>query len=140
MFDIRFIDEPNPEDESLALGELVLGASTERFQSELTYWSRSAYEQSWSAALQHFATNRDRTVLITSYNGPQAAHHFAWNLWRLGDYVIFQERLYLVGEVAPELDSTEPWNSSPERSTFSEDGQRVSEWRVPLSDVLARTG
>ena len=138
MFDIRFLHEPNSADASTALGQIVLSDHTERFRSELTHWSRTAYERSWDQALRHFAVGADRTVLVTCYNGPDAGHHFAWVLWRIGDYAVFQEQLYLVGDMDPELDPERPWNSAPERKTFSEEGFRIAEWRLPLAEVMAR--
>jgi hypothetical protein len=138
MFDIRFLDGPGPADASSARGQITLSDHIERFESELTFWSRAAYERSWDLALRHLAAGADRTVFVTSYNGPDAGHHFAWVLWRIGDYAIFQEQLYLVGDMDPELDPVSPWHSAPERKPFSEEGLRISEWRVPLTEVLER--
>lgn len=118
-----------------AVGALTLGSGTESFQSDLGAWSMEDYERQWREAIARVLSGSPSSALITSYRGPGADFHFVWPFWRDGATVVFQQRLLFTGEHAEPFDPSRVYEIVGERVTIDEDGQRVSEWVVPLGHL-----
>lgn len=118
-----------------ARGELTLGSAVEGFESDLGTWSMSAYEAQWRDALARLLSGAASAALLTSYRGPDAGYHFMWPMWREGTQVHFQERLLLVDELSAGFDLERVYEYVGERRTLSEEGQRISEWSLPLGQL-----
>lgn len=76
-------------------------------------------------------------MFLVSYNGPDAAFHFAWPAWRDGDRVHVQNWLVLTEQLPTPFNPDEADRFVGVRETTSEDGEPISEWDVSLADVRA---
>ena len=56
-------------------------------------------------------------------------------MYRSGDVVHVQHALLLFDQLITPFDPSEPWISVPERTVRDEDGFRLSEWHVRVSDL-----
>lgn len=124
------------EDPLVVNGELKLGDDREYFQSILGFWGVDDYLQSWTEGLQRLLAGASISCLATSVIDPSNANFVeVWPLYREQSDVYVQNRLLFLDQLSHEFDPSEPWNSVDPRSVVNEDGQRISEWRVSLSDV-----
>ena len=138
MFDIRFLDAPPAQDEERGLslwGEVTLGEYRERFLAPLGLWPRERYEQQWREAAERLVRGAERTAFFT------VAWQFWWTMGRDGQDVLVQEEL-ITGDRVEQLGSEPDPDIAPYEllrpiSLETEDGQRISTWRVTLSDVAA---
>ena len=135
MFDIEFCaDEPERQDEGadawFALrGRTTLGNHREEFLAALDPWSRADYERHWIEAARRLLGGADRTGFFTS------AFRFWWVMWREGNTLFVHEQLMVPETLIAPFDLANAYRQIGERRTFSEDGQRVSEWHLELSDI-----
>ena len=120
-----------------AEGELTLGEAREGFRSDLGTWSMRDYEAHWRDAVSRLLSGKPCSVLITSYRGPGADYHFAWPMWRDGQAVYVQERLLFAEPLPRPFDPAAAWDLVGERVMMGEDGEHISEWRVPLGHLAA---
>lgn len=138
MFFIGFKTGPRVDDEGWrhALGGIELGSVSDGFSSDLSSWSQSDYEAQWREGIARVAAGESSSALVTSYAGPQAAFHFMWPMWRVGTDIIFTERL-VFGDIIHEPGVVASfYEAVGERRPLSEDGEPISEWIVPFSEVL----
>jgi hypothetical protein len=139
MFYIGFKTGPRTNDEGWlhAIGGLELGADSESFEADLSTWSPREYESQWREGVARLAAGAESSALVTSYAGPGAALHFMWPMWRVGDRIVFTERL-VFGEAIKDGDvAAQFYGAVGERRSHTENGDPISEWIVPFSDVLA---
>jgi hypothetical protein len=115
-----------------AEGELTLGRDSERFQSDLGTLSMRDYEAHWRDAISRLLAGKSSSVLVTSYRAPGAGFHVAWPMWREGGTVYFQERLFPNDQLPRPFDPALVYDVVGDRRTVAEEGERISEWRVPL--------
>jgi hypothetical protein len=100
-------------------------------------WLQRDYEAQWREGIARLAAGEGSSALVTSYAGPSAAFHFMWPMWRLGKDVIFTERL-VPGEAIRASNIAESfYQAVGERRSQSDDGEPLSEWVVPFSEVLS---
>ena len=149
-FSIEFLDEPlqylgDDPSPPYAIGEITLGSFKETFAANLYTWSKNDYEAQWRQAIRHILSGNDRAALITYYVGPEVSYNLNWwPIYRVDDLVYFQEQL-LFFENAPEpfVGLQEPFylerqfNYVKDRQIFNEDGERLSEWSVSLTEIEA---
>jgi hypothetical protein len=143
MFYIGFKTGPRVDDKGWrhAIGGLELGSDSDTFTADLTLWTPADYEAQWRAGVARLAVGATTSsALITSYAGPEGAFHFMWPMWRVGDQIVFAERL-VSGESISEADTIEDfYRAVGEHQSHSDDGEPISYWTVPFSDVLAFLG
>jgi contact-dependent growth inhibition (CDI) system CdiI-like immunity protein len=139
MFDLYFSEGPTADDDGWwhAVGTIVLGEDRDGFAVSLEWWGRAAYEQQWLAAAKRLVNGAERVMFLGSYNGPEAAFHFAWPAWRDGDLVHVQNWLVLTEQLPTPFEPDEADRFVRRRQTISEDGEPISEWDVSLADVQA---
>jgi hypothetical protein len=118
-----------------AVGELTLGAVSERFEADLRFWEPAEYEAQWRRAALRLLGGAPTAALVASYRGPDAAPHSLWPMWRDGAVVHVQSRLVLTEPLAGRFDPAAPEAQVGERTTASHDGSPVSEWTVPLGQL-----
>lgn len=139
MFYIGFKTAPRMDSEGRrhASGGIELGSDSDGFVADLSVWSPQEYEAQWREGVARLAAGERSSALVTSYAGAGAAFHFMWPMWRVGTDVVFSERL-VPGEVIPDTGIAEAfYRSVGERRPYSDDGDPISEWIVPLAEVLA---
>lgn len=121
------------------VGEITLGEFTEKFEAPLGYWQREDYESQWTAAIQTLVGGERTAFFVTGMYDPAHTNYFFWWVaYRDDDASVFQNHL-LLREMAPvPIKSIEDFAQCiPPYESATEDGNRISEWRVKLADVLA---
>jgi hypothetical protein len=140
MFYIGFKTGPRTDEEGWrhAIGGLELGPDSDSFAADLMVWTLADYEAQWRAGVARLATGATTSsALVTSYAGPEAAFHFMWPMWRVGDQIVFAERL-VSGEMIGAVDVIDDfYRAVGEVQSHTDDGEAISQWTVPFSDVLA---
>ena len=138
MFDIAFLSsEAELQDEGWygLWGEVILGAHRESFLASLSLWSRSDYEQQWLDAAERIVTGTERSAFVTS------AFQFWWAMWRDGAEVRVHEELLTAERPEPLGDSPDitrvPYELIRPYERITEEGEKLSEWRVATSDIEA---
>ncbi len=116
---------------SVAMGRIVVGPFSERFEAALDYWSPADYVKHWRHAEARLETGEGDALFFTSLTDPQGAHFFrCWIAWREGEEVMFQEVVLFAEQLPEPLDLEAPWRHVPARTTVSEDGDPISEWSL----------
>jgi hypothetical protein len=140
MFSIGFTDEPleHPYDDvtiPAASGFLILGESREDFLANLSKWSKVDYERHWNRELRSLLDGRSKVALIVSYDDPQAAYNMEiWKAYMDSEVVRFQNQLPWYDSLPSDLD---PLRISEYIDDRAQGGSGISEWTVPLTDVLS---
>ena len=140
MFSIDFTEEPleYPYDDiaiPAAPGLLILGESTESFLANLSIWNKSAYKSHWRRELGALIEGNPKIALIVSLNDPKAASSMEiWRLYRQADLVYFQNQLLSYTELPQGFDVS-AISAFVKNRALTEEGNRISEWLVPLADV-----
>ncbi|MEO7086494.1 MAG: hypothetical protein ABI442_18840 [Gemmatimonadaceae bacterium] len=117
-------------------GEITLGSFQERFIALVGYWSAQRYASHWRDALMRVVEGEATSCLITSLHDPADSHLlFWWPLYRIGDVVQVQNSILLFEQLSAPFDPDNPFRFVPARTTVSEEGQPISEWEVPVSDI-----
>ena len=137
MFYIGFTSAARTDDAGWhhAVGALTLGRATEGFESDLGSWSMADYERQWREGVARLLGGHASSALLTSYHGADAGHHVLGPVWREGTTAIFQQRLQRTEQLAEAFDPTRLYDIVGERVMINDEGQRVSEWAVPLGDL-----
>ncbi len=119
-----------------AIGERVLGDSGELFLAELSFWTKAQYEAQWREGLNRIVRNLSPSCLIHTMRNPVTARFiFWWPMWRQDDEIVFQESTIWLKEHKERFDPSNPYGFIPEYSNMTEEGEKVSEWRVSVDDV-----
>lgn len=140
-FDIRLDDyvyvDPSSGTDSRE-GEIVIDDFRERFVSLQSFWSASRYEAHWREAVERIVRDGERSCLITSIADPARSEMlFWWPMYREHDRVYVQNGMLFFGQLQGSFDPENPFPSVPDRTMINEDGERVSEWSLPVSDLQA---
>jgi hypothetical protein len=141
MFLIGFTDEPleYPYDDTsipAAPGSLVLGKSTEGFLANLSLWSKSDYESHWTRELRRLFGGNLKAALVVSYDDPNAASNMeVWRTYRDGEWVHFQNQLLACSRLPRKFEILEISQYIEDRMTTNAEGDRISEWDVPIRDI-----
>jgi contact-dependent growth inhibition (CDI) system CdiI-like immunity protein len=139
-FAIQVVGRPSspvfdPADETAGL--IRVGGFRETFPMALGYWSVNEYVASWKRALALLEDSGDAVAcLVASMVDPQKGNFVnCWPLYRNGDTVLVQNAIIFLQELSAAFDPDNPWLSVEPHSVVDEDGNRISEWSVALSDV-----
>jgi len=140
-FSIAFQDEPlcYPYDDpstAAATGLIVLGDWREDFLASLYQWSKEDYERQWRFAIRSFLEGEKKSALITEFLPPEVASHLVWwPMYLVGETVFVQNHLLVYDQLSLPFSLESVFSCVPERRTVSEEGQKISEWAVSLSDI-----
>jgi hypothetical protein len=135
-FYIGFTGDTTEDDLLVAIGEIQLGDDHEFFQSVVTYWTVEDYAASWTTALRRLVAGTASTCLITSVTDPATTNFvITWPMYRVGYDVYVQNRYLFLEDLDDEFNPDAPWESVEPRSTIDEDGQKISEWSLHLTDI-----
>ena len=139
MFDIRFVSRtPEPQEEGwdAVWGEIRLGNYAEGFRSPLGPWAPADYEHQWREAAARLLAGRPAAFWTVPWQ-------FWWVMWPEGGEAVVHEEILLADRVAAGGYTTEPpagyapYELIGPRESRTEDGEPISEWRVPLAAVRA---
>ena len=141
-FSICFTGEPDQylgDDPSVpfAMGRIVAGELDEGFASTLYEWSKRDYEVHWLQSLERLINGDTKIVLMTQYLDPAESLNLEWwALYRGEDDVVYvQNQLRFCDQLGKGFSVAEASKFLGERITVNEDGNRISEWEVPLSEI-----
>jgi hypothetical protein len=141
-FSIGFTGVPNQflhDDPSIpsAIGQIVAGELKEEFVSSLYEWTKEDYVLQWVVSLRRFLDGADRAVLITFYaNSKESSNLEWWALYRGESGIVHvQNHLPWFENLDREFSVSDAERFLKDRITVNEDGNRLSEWNVPLSDI-----
>lgn len=141
MFSIGFLDDPIVDaepGENGRMGLIKLGTWKERFVAHLWTWSEAEYAEHWRRALR-LVLSAKPSALITDMKSPsQSSHLVWWPMWRANGEIIFHNQLFFFaqhGIEGPRLNLDQLFRLIGDRVQVDKDGEQISEWKVPLSDV-----
>lgn len=130
--------ESHQAPQDAAHGRIILATDHDLFEADLSFWTREQYESSWHANIERILDGADHAALITSISDPASANFiFWWPLYREGETVLVQNQLLFLDELRRPFDPASPWDFVPPRETTDEDGNRISEWPVPVRDLTS---
>ncbi|THV32113.1 hypothetical protein [Glycomyces paridis] len=109
----------------------------EYFRSSLGHWSVERYAASWRAQFAALRRGASVAVLFTGVEDPRSANFVTgWVVYRPGDgFLYLQERLFLDSQLPVGWELRDLGRTVGERTTVTEDGHAVAEWRVRLADI-----
>jgi hypothetical protein len=137
VFDIRFFVGPHV-DVGERLGTITIGKDVETFISPIGFWQTDDYELQWRQAAQRLMDGADRSGFFISVADPAQVELYRWwPVWREGDAVFIHEQLVLLRQLGEPFNLRNPYRHVGERQQISEDGHRISEWRVAIQDIAA---
>ncbi len=140
-FAIRFLPDSSrvkvPVHDTLeAVGEIVLDEFSEAFIAPLSFWTKAQYVAQWKEALHRTVRNVSPSCLIIAMFDPATANFiYSWEMWRQGHEIIFHVGTIFLEEHREHFDPNNPYGFIPEYSNMTEDGEKGSEWRVPVDEI-----
>ena len=139
MFDIRFISRtPEPQEEGwdALWGEIRLGDHLEGFRAPLDPWTAADYERHWREAAARLVGGQPAAFWTVPWQS-------WWVVWPEGGEAVVHEELLLAdrieagGYTAEPPAGYAPYELIGPRESGSEEGESVSDWRVPLAAIRA---
>lgn len=119
----------------MAAGELVLGEFKENFIANLYQWNKTDYEAQWRSAIKALLEG-SKSALIVYYVSPEFADNFEWwRMYKAENVVYFQNQLPSYDQFLQPFSLEKITSFVGDRVTVNEDGNRISEWSVPLREV-----
>lgn len=141
MFSIEFVDDEFVEaepGEKGRVGRLVLNSYQEQFIAHTLTWTEMEYLEQWTSALLR-AVEGKASALVTDMLTPiQSSHLVWWPMWRIGEELVFQNRLFFFKQhkiEGPTLLLERLYEMIGEHTSIDREGNPLSEWRVTLLDV-----
>lgn len=138
-FSIELLPDPVPDLDPgviASLGIIEIGSFKERFIASLMYWSADDYRRHWKQAIERVLQSSTVSCLITSMLNPKTASLvFWWPMYRVNDTVFIQNHILFFETLQSPFDERNPFSFVPVRRTVDEDGNKISEWSVRISDL-----
>lgn len=137
-FDISLEKEPiEAFGAQVLVGRIKMEGVEECFHSPVSYWRREEYLQSWYSSLCQGINEKRHSVLVTSMLDPKNSNFvMVWVLYYVGENVYIQNSVVFLDEVGPGFYLNDVNSYVGVRETCNEDGVEISEWVVPLSEVI----
>jgi hypothetical protein len=143
MFSIGFAEETLTDaepGETARIGVLRLGSYEERFIAHLNEWHEQDYVEHWRRALARALAGRPAALVTDMLTPAQSTHLVWWPLWKIGDDLAFHNQLlfFEMHDITGSgINVEELFGLVGEHFTNNDDGEPVSEWRVPVAEVAA---
>lgn len=139
-FSISFLDEPLIYEEDdptyvAAAGKLIIGDWEEIFVSSLYLWSKEDYMAQWLHAIRSMLNGSEKAALIVEYLGPDAGRLWWWPMYKVESSVYLREQILFFDQLKEPFSLDKAFSYIGDRRIISEDGQKISEWNVSLSEV-----
>jgi len=144
-FAIRVLDNNIIEsyDMPCCIGEIQIGDFKETFEMPLEYWDIQTYRRQWDEGLARIRTH-DSTCLVAEIQDPTKMPRVSlWVLYKdIPANVVYIQNRLLFGSMFTKILKHQPftidtcYNFIKDRKTVSVDGAKISEWHVPLDDLL----
>jgi hypothetical protein len=135
-FSIGFVAPPTLSSRS-KLGRIQIGDFSESFEASLEFWSTDTYVSHWKESIRRIVAGEAKSCLITSLTDPATSNFLIWwPIYREFDQVYFQNHVLMLGKLTKPFDLTRPVDSIPTRDVVSANNEHVSEWSIPVCDLL----
>ncbi|MBS1987325.1 hypothetical protein JST99_05335 [Candidatus Dependentiae bacterium] len=126
----------------VCIGKITIGDFQETFRMQLEYWTVKDYEKQWQEGIERIKTH-DQSCLVFQMQDPNRAPWAnSWILYKDGDIVHIQNTL-LHGKRFSKMLKKESFTIqscysfiTPRQTVDEEGGMKISEWDIPLVDVL----
>ena len=136
MFRIGFDGDERTKVGGLAVGTIVIGSFRERFESPLHFWQQPNYEGQWHQAIRRLVDGAESTALITDLHDPALANFIRWwPKYQIGAEARIHNQLLFMEHLREPFDLGDVYAHVPHYEQTTEDGDRLSEWSVPLADL-----
>lgn len=117
-----------------AYGQIKLADYTETFRSPFDVWSSGDYTRQWNEAIHRIREGAESTCFIVSVFPPLTCPNFeSWIIWRQGTEFHVQNTYLVFFENLRHVDPFNPYGIIGSYHTVSEDGERISDWKLPLN-------
>jgi hypothetical protein len=109
----------------------------EYFQASLDHWTIQQYTESWRTQLAKIARGGPVAVLLTSVHDPRSANFFrGWTVYNPGDGSLYlQDGLFFTDDLPAGWTLADPSTFAEARETVTEEGHRISEWKMEPADL-----
>lgn len=142
MQDLFRIELIRPTHKNAMLGSITINSAKGDFQeffyASLSYWTEQAYIRQWRDALERVYYMEEPAALITDMHDPVDRECLInwWKLYPEGDMVyMYNQLLYLA--IWPTFSEKDPYKIMQPRSSFNEDGVKLSEWIIQRKAIEA---
>ena len=139
-FSIRFSNCSvcdSEHNENSASGIIKIGDFEEQFIASLDFWSLSDYRNHWFTALNRFKNGEVTSSLITSLTEPENANFITWwPIYKVKNILYFQNQILFMADLNQTFCLETPFLHIPERETHTDTGEFISEWSVPVDNVI----
>lgn len=130
------------------VGQIVIGDFTERFDIPIDSWSIEQYKQQWKEGIKRLEKHDYSCLVVTAQNLRYNPLIETWVLYKERDMVFIQNELLnreIIKEYHLSLDLS-VFNDKTcyqfvtyPRETITEDGTKISEWKISVDDFFAST-
>lgn len=118
------------------IGRIRIGAFVDSFECSLEFWKKNDYESQWRKAIKSVVNGSQKACLITSITDPKTANFlFWWPVYRVDDLIVVQNQVFFLENCRSLFDLEAPEKLVPDRATANEEGARISEWSMSLTDA-----
>lgn len=142
-FNIEVIsDKPKRIDNELVyIGKITIGDFQEKFHMPLDSWTIDEYKQQWKEGLERIKTHDSSCLIVTMSKQKTDPFILIWVLYKVNNNIFIQNQL-LVNEILKEISTDLPpydektcYQYITPRETISEDGDKISEWQIDITDI-----
>lgn len=142
-FSIKVIDSKSQLVYGLpcALGQIKIGtAFKENFLMPLNLWSIKDYKIQWEQGLKRILVKNKSCLIISAQDFDKNPFINWWILYKKQDKIFIQNSLLFEENfkrlVHGSFDLNSCYSFIPKRKITNEDGYKISEWNVDLTDII----
>ncbi|MGS0646846.1 hypothetical protein ACU81Q_04340 [Komagataeibacter melomenusus] len=131
MFDLSFTGEGRMFDETGYYGTIKIGAFSEDFFSNNTFFNARQYQEQWLAAAERVLANGKSYFLVNVHDPDMANFFMSWPCSVIDGTVYIQNKIIFADQHC--LSDILSFHTDLEEMEFTdEDGQKISTWQTDL--------
>ncbi|MFU2048674.1 hypothetical protein [Avibacterium gallinarum] len=138
MFDILLENKKFDENfqESIFQAKIIINEFSEALHIPISYWNIADYISNWKNSLtKGFLNKKDSALLTTVYNLTETNFLQSWILYYSTETIYIQNYIFFLDEHR-DLNLKNINDFIPPRDILTEEGERISEWKVRNTDIL----
>jgi hypothetical protein len=128
--------------ELVYIGRITIGDFQENFHMPLDSWTVEEYKQQWKEGLERIKTHDSSCLIVTISRLKTNPFIIVWLLYKVNNIIFIQNQL-LVSEILKEIAiDLPPYDAktcyqyvTPRETISEEDGRKISEWQINVSDI-----
>lgn len=134
-FKIEILNETAIDNEEVT-ARITIGDFSESFLLTLKYFKVEEYYNHWYTSLKELLRGESAVALMEWLApGDEQLYRKSWILYRLGERIFIQEKLFIPGSNETVFDKNGVPVTIPKREVYTEDGDKISEWETTFSDI-----